>query len=97
MELDCELCIQLVIHNNHVFSKRKERYKIIGATDAVPSIHPRSKLYWAPVIKMVCVFPIEEDFVISFENYNLFRPLFYSELDAKSIRELGRRLKLKKN
>lgn len=92
--------IEMALHSSLFFIKKKKKFKFTCSQSLhIPSIKQVSKLHWYPVIRSICLYPIGEEQrfdEIEFSAIAMFRPLFYSELDACRYKGLKKRLALLK-
>ncbi len=62
----------------------------------IPIVLKRSCLNWRPVLRVVSIFPIDEDYTfddLEFGMIDIKRPLFYCEIRGSALKDLKLRLR----
>lgn len=86
-----------VVHRTFDYSVPDSHIRFRDNSDSIPQIGPYSRLHLYPVLKMVCVFPIDECCGCEEQDYeDKDMPIYYTIVDDARMRELEDRVRTRK-
>lgn len=81
--MTCRDCQEMAWHCHQILVRRSKCLGIRVVDGGLPFLRKGSPLNWFPTLDVVCMFPISEDGVFDL-HCEVFRPLFYIEINASS-------------